>query len=95
VIPFADFTDPTWITVRSEKIDMEISLGSEGPVRSFAFHVHGGEYSPIAIAEILSRLGLRAFDPQSDSGIFDIQNAKTSFEGWEKYRNQVLTKIQA
>jgi hypothetical protein len=52
--------------------------------------MRGGEHSIGAIAEILARLGLRALDPQAQSGIFDPSTAAESLARWQAYRDRVL-----
>jgi hypothetical protein len=89
-IPFADFSDPTWVRVDGPGLNMEINIETEEPLYSFAFHVRGGDCSPGLIAEILERLHLRAFDPASDSGIFDPSSAAESLKRWQEYRDRVV-----
>lgn len=90
VLPFADVSDPSWIRIDSQGVALEISIQEADPVESFAFHVRGGEHSIGAIAEILARLGLRAFDPQAQSGIFDPSTAAESLARWQAYRDRAL-----
>ena len=89
-LPFADMSDLSWIRVNSHGIDLEISLREADPVKSFAFHVRGGEHSIGAIAEILNRLGLRAFDPGAQRGIFDPSTSVESLAHWQAYRDRVV-----
>jgi hypothetical protein len=88
--PFADVSDPTWVRLDAPGVSIEVSLGTDDPLDSFAFHVHGGDCSAGVVADILDRLQLRAFDPASDSGIFDPSRAAESFHRWQEYRNHVL-----
>jgi hypothetical protein len=92
IIPFADVSDPYWVRVRSPELDLEIGLGKHEPLMGFAFHVRGGDLAPGAIAAVLTKLNLRAFDPGSDSGIFDVASAAGSLERWRRYRNLVLVR---
>jgi hypothetical protein len=92
VAPFADFSDPTWVQIDAPGINIEVSIRSEEPLASFAFHVRGGDCSAGVVSDILSRLRLRAFDPASDSGIFDPQSASESFQKWKEYRDRVVQK---
>lgn len=91
VLPFADLSDPSWIRAHSDAIDLEISLREADPVKSFAFHVRAGEHSIGAIAEILTRLRLRALDPGAQSGIFDPSMSVESLTRWQAYRDRVVT----
>lgn len=91
VLPFADTTDRKWIKMDAQGVDLEISIDDTDPVESFVFHVRGGEHSVGAIAEILSRLGLRALYPQSACGIFDISSAAESVARWQAYRESIAS----
>ncbi len=72
IAPDADFSDPAWGTVDRDGYSIEVNLGEEARLTSFAFHVRDatGEADQL-VAEILSTLDLRAFDSASDSGIFE------------------------
>jgi len=90
VAPFADFSNPAWVKIASEAVDVEVNLGDDEELTSFAFHVRGGDESVGLIADILGRLGLRAFDPGSDSGIFEASTALRSLEKWRAYRDRII-----
>ena len=42
------------------------------------------------VAELLDRCQWRAFDPESDTGIFEAATATASMKKWRAYRDQVL-----
>ena len=72
VVPTADFSDPSWGHIDLPGVAIEISVGDEIPLESFALHVRAAD---VAAAEeiltaILQRLGVRAFDASSPNGIF-------------------------
>jgi hypothetical protein len=92
VLPFADYSDRTWIRVDLPEVSMEISLGDDDPVQGFAFHVRGGDLSAAAIAEILGRIGVRAFDPESDNGLFDLATPGGSLQRWQQFRDSALRR---
>ena len=90
IAPFADFSDPSWGHIDSEHTNIEVSLGDSEVMDGFAFHVRGGDLSPMVIAEILERLGVRAFDAGgSETGIFDPATARKNMAAWERYRDHV------
>jgi hypothetical protein len=91
-LPFADYSDDSWIRVDLPEVSMEISLGKDDPVRGFAIHVRGGYLSVAAIAEILGQLGARAFDPGAGNGLFDVATASDSLQRWQQFRASVLRK---
>jgi len=91
-LPFADFSDDSWIRVDLPEVSMEISLGKDDPVQGFAFHVRGGHLSATVIAEILGQLDARAFDPGTDNGLFDIATSSESLRRWQQFRDSVLRK---
>lgn len=92
VVPDVDFTDPTWGRIEGPDYSIEVNLGDEDPVTSFAFHIHGGEMAAGVVADILDRLQLRAIDPQSDSGLFDEATAEESLRRWRAYRDQAIAQ---
>lgn len=93
--PFADFSDPTWVRIEAPGVSIEASLGADDPLDGFAFHIHGGDGSAGVVADVLQRLQLRAFDPASDSGIFDSPKAAESLHRWQQYRTHVLESRNA
>ena len=72
VVPTADFSDPSWGHIDLPGVSIEINVGDESPLRSFAFHVRAADVVAAdgVLAAILTRLGVRAFDVASASGIF-------------------------
>jgi hypothetical protein len=90
VAPFADTSDPAWVRIEGHGCDIEVNLGDGDPVQGFAFHVRGSDASVGVVAAILARLGLRAFDPGLDTGIFDAATASASLEKWMAYRDHAL-----
>ena len=74
---------------------MEISIGAEESLRSFAFHIRGGDYSAGIVADILQRLHLCAFDTASDSGFFDSSQSAESLKRRHQYRTHVLNTRNA
>jgi hypothetical protein len=90
VAPFADLSNPAWVKIATQDVDVEVNLGDDEVLTSFAFHVRGGDESVGLVADILGRLGMRAFDPGSDNGIFDASAALTSLEKWRAYRDRTL-----
>ena len=70
--PEADTADPEWIHVTLPGVDVEVSVTDERPLQQFALHVRAVD--PVAanafIAGLLDLLGARAFDPESEGGIF-------------------------
>jgi hypothetical protein len=62
VAPSADFSDPSWGKIDGDKFSIELSLGNDEELGSFAFHVRGDNEAAAVVSEILIRLKLRAFD---------------------------------
>ena len=86
IAPFAEFPNDSWARLDAPCVSIEISLGTDDPVMSFAFHIYGGECSAGVVTDILTRLELRALDPTSDSGIFEPARACESLQRWQQYR---------
>jgi hypothetical protein len=89
VVPFVDFTDPSFGKIEGDHFSIEIALGSEEEIMSFIFIVRGFNIAPGIIADILRHLKLRALDINAGS-LFDLTSAEESFKQWQKYRNQVI-----
>ena len=93
VVPSADFTRPSWGTIDGQDYSIEINIGEEEYLRSFALHVRGGNSATIMVANILNHLGLRALDPGSESGLFtSATEAEASLQKWRGYRDQAVEK---
>ena len=70
--PEVDTTDPRWLHVRLPGVDVEVNVTDESPLKSFALHVRATDRlaADTWVSQLLDRLGARAFDPESESGIF-------------------------
>lgn len=90
VFPNVDFSEPTWGQVEEDGFSIEIDIDSRDPVTSFALHVRGDAAGAPAVAALLERLGCRALDPQSPTGIFDAATAPESHARWQRYRKFVV-----
>jgi hypothetical protein len=58
----------------------------------FAFHLRGGEEGLFVVAEILAALGVRAFAPGTESGLFELDRASEAFLRWRACRDQVAQR---
>ena len=93
VVPFADFSDPSWGRIDGSTFSIEVNIGASDSVRHFAFHARGDDMAAAVITDILLHLGLRAFDPQAPNGIFDLEVDPTiGLRKWRAYRESVLRK---
>ncbi|HEY1788472.1 MAG TPA: hypothetical protein VGJ73_09970 [Verrucomicrobiae bacterium] len=91
VIPTAVFPDKSWGKIEGPGLDIEISLGDEEIVKSFAFHVRGSEESAACIADILRHLKLRAVD-SGTGGFFDLDRPADGIQRWKEYRDEILSR---
>jgi hypothetical protein len=89
VVPFADFSDPSWGKIDTKEFSIEINIPETELVDCVAFHVRGGGLAGSCVAAILKTLELRAVDSQTGE-FFDIENPQDSFEQWQRYRDQCL-----
>jgi hypothetical protein len=92
IAPGADFTDPAWGTIDGPDYSIEVNVGREDPVTSFALHVHGeGAAATEVVADIIEGLGLKALDAGRDDGrFFSRDRALESFNEWRAYRDEVM-----
>jgi hypothetical protein len=72
VAPTADFSDPAWGHVDLPGASIEVNVGVDDPMSSFAFHVRASDRAAADefLRAVLDRLGARAFDSEADGGIF-------------------------
>ncbi|WP_162799287.1 hypothetical protein [Nocardioides sp. 616] len=70
--PGADTTDPEWMLVALPGVDVEVNAKDESPLMSFALHVRAADKGAADawVRRLLDRLGVRAFDPEHETGIF-------------------------
>jgi len=88
VAPTASFTDPAWGTLDADSFSVEFNIGDEDPVQCLALHVRGDDAAAAFVSDLLSHLGYRALDPQSDSGLFEPgQVAEISLRRWRAFRD--------
>jgi hypothetical protein len=90
--PTADTTDPSWIVIDGPDFNVEVNLGPSSTVDHFAFHGRG-DLAPGVVSAVTKRLGLRAFDPQSTTGMFDHSRAQESYDRWRRYRDHALGEV--
>jgi hypothetical protein len=90
VAPSVDFSDPAWGILETSNFSVEFNIGDEDPVQSFALHVRGDDSAAAFVSDLLTRLGLRALDPQSDSGLFEPGGAAVwSLRRWRRFRDSL------
>jgi len=63
---------------------------SQDPVQSFTLLIGGDAAAVGFVADLLDRLAVQAIDPQTESGIFDVDSATTSLEVWRRYRDHAI-----
>lgn len=72
--PDADFSDPSWGHVVLPGADIEVNIGDEEPLQSFALHVRSADEAAVRefVGPLLQRLGVRAIDGEGApaTGIF-------------------------
>jgi hypothetical protein len=89
VVPYANFTDPAWGQIDAPAFSIEVNLGANELVDSFALHVRGGDAAVTCVAAILDALGVRAIDASSGD-FFHRNTALKSFQRWRSYRDQIM-----
>ena len=74
IAPGADVSDPGWLHVELPGVSIEVNVSDESPLMSFALHVRANDQRSANgfISTLLGRLGVRAFDVDSPSGIFGV-----------------------
>jgi hypothetical protein len=92
VAPEVKFGSPEWGTIEAKGYSIEVNLSVDDPVMGFAFHLHGGEDGLFLVADILTELGLRAFAPGTESGLFAVDRAGEAFSRWRAHRDRVVQR---
>jgi hypothetical protein len=92
VAPFTDFSDPNWWRVQCDVFSIEVNINAEDPSCGFTLHIRGSGEAAGFVSEILQRLGVRALDSSSDTGLFDFEKSNESFRKWQAYRDYVANK---
>ena len=90
--PEVKFPSPEWGTIDGDGYRIDVNLGLDDPVTTFAFHLYGGEGGLFIIADILDELGARAFAPGSESGLFELDRTTKAFLRWREHRNQIVNR---
>jgi hypothetical protein len=93
--PQADFSDPSWGTLRLPEVSIEFGLGKEEEVDCFSMYVRGGDPAPHVVAHILGELRMRAVCSGSESGLFEYDpvSGSKAFDSWRGYRSHVSSLI--
>lgn len=93
--PQANFSDPSWGTLRLPEVSIEFNPGEDEEVDCLAMHVRGGDPAPHVVAHILGELGMRALCSDSESGLFEYDPASGSkaFDSWRGYASHVSSRI--
>jgi hypothetical protein len=89
-VPTVDFSDPSWGFIETDQASIEVNLGREEIVDSFALHVRGGGVEVLTlITELLAAVDVRAIDGSSGD-FFDADNSRQGWEDWQRYRDDVI-----
>jgi hypothetical protein len=90
VAPFVNTSQPDWLVIEGPDFSVEIALGDEEDAQALAFHSRGSDAAAAVVKEILDTLGLRAFDLESESGLFEPAKAEAAMQRWRAYRDRVV-----
>src|SRR5262249_1698501 len=92
VAPEVNFASPEWGTYDGDGCSLEVGLGLDDPMNGFAFHLRGNEEGLFLVADILNELGVRAFAPGTESGLFEVDRASEAFLRWRQYRHHIIKR---
>jgi hypothetical protein len=74
VAPGVDATKRSWLLLKSDDYDVEMTIGKGVEVRDITFYLNDGPRSIPVVMEISSRLGVTAYD--TESGNFLTEESK-------------------
>ena len=91
VFPLVSLDSSGWATIEGPEYSVELNLGVEDPVESFALHIHGDSQEALfVVAEILNVLDVRALAPGTASGFFSLdEDGVAAFERWRRFRDGI------
>jgi hypothetical protein len=95
VVPDADFSKPSGGTFEGPDFSVEFNIGNDSTVDGLTLHIRGCDAAAGFVADFLLQCGWRAFDPSSESGIFDPAAAVRSLQQWREYRDNALRSDNA
>jgi hypothetical protein len=79
-VPGAVFSDPTWGIIDGPGYKIHVGIDEAEECDGFCLHVCGREEVVAVVDRILGRLGMRALNPRSESGVYESgQKAIESF----------------
>ncbi len=65
LVPDVDASKPSWLALRSDEFDVEMTIGKGVEVRDITFYLNDGPRSIPIVMEISRRLGVTAYDTES------------------------------
>ena len=90
IIPFSNFTDPSWGIIDGDEFTIEISMSNPECVDCIGFHVHGETVGgACCVSEIITHLGIKAFDTTTGE-FFEIENPELGFKKWNQFKKTCL-----
>jgi len=91
IAPNADFSDPKWGRIVGPDYVLEIPFSRDEPVAIISFFIRGGDSAAFVAADIISGLGLQAFDTGAANGtIFPGPDVTEGLKNWRQLRDTVL-----
>ena len=90
IAPFSDFSNLELVVIDNKEFSIEINLCEKEQIDNFTFHIRGGDLAVGMVSAILQRFNLRAFDPNSETGIFEPIQSAESLKRWREYRNKIV-----
>lgn len=93
IIPGADFSDRTWGHIDGPDYSIDVSLSEDEMQSMIAFFIRGDDAAAFVAADIITGLGLRAFDTGSNEGtIFPGKDVTEGLRHWRRFREQALRR---
>lgn len=95
LIPSADFSDADCGTIEGDDWSIEIGLGPlDESVQMLQLAVRGGDEAAFVAADLISGLGLRAFDTGSPEGtIFPGPDILHGLQHWRSIRDRIRNQL--
>lgn len=90
IIPTADASDPSWVSIDGDGFSIEVNIGDDGHCTDIMLHVRGSDAAIQAVRQIAERLQVRALDCSTGEFLDAMSDPAAGFRQWRAYRDQIV-----
>ncbi len=93
-LPGADFSDPTWITVWTETVSMQVSVEEEDPIDNVMLMIRDGDEVLSMIQKLCETTAWKAWDTTTGDFIDWEADPGKGLQAWRGARDHVLEQLE-